>query len=112
MIVEIEKPSYLNYYTFYPVSDDCILYVPAGTRDAYIAAGGWEEVFQNRIVEMDGTETSINELSSEIQHTDGTDIYSMDGKKLGKLTDTSTFPTGLYIIAGKKVLINPNQRRR
>ena len=35
------------------VSSDCAITVPAGTRDAYIAAGWTEDVFKGGVVEMD-----------------------------------------------------------
>ena len=82
---------------------NCILYVPVGVRTNYLAAG-WDAYFKD-IVETDMTATSINELGSDIQHSNDADIYSMDGKKFGNVSDTPTLPTGLYIIGGKKILM-------
>ena len=53
VISEIDIPFAFGYDAFYGISDACVLYVPKGTRDAYIAAGWTEEVFKGGIVEMD-----------------------------------------------------------
>ena len=49
----IKKPFTLRYVdnTFWGISSNCVLTVPYGTRDAYIAAGWTEEVFKGGIVE-------------------------------------------------------------
>ena len=48
----IKDPFELDSYAFSRISSSRILYVPAGTRDAYIAAGWTEEVFKGGVIEM------------------------------------------------------------
>ncbi len=50
VICEIENPFQLTQRAFTP--SNSVLTVPAGTRDAYIAAGWTEEIFKGGIVEM------------------------------------------------------------
>ena len=54
VISYIENPCQitLEFSFFYGISSECVLYVPQGTRNAYIAAGWTEEVFKGGIVEM------------------------------------------------------------
>ena len=51
VISEIEEPFVFGCSAFDNISDNCVLTVPAGTRDAYIAAGWTEDVFKGGIVE-------------------------------------------------------------
>ena len=51
VVSKIEKPFELERNPFFQISDDCVLTVPAGTRDAYIAAGWTEEMFKGGIIE-------------------------------------------------------------
>ena len=48
---KIETPFAFAAYTFDNVSSTCVLTVPYGTRDAYIAAGWTESVFKGGVVE-------------------------------------------------------------
>lgn len=52
VVSKIEKPFAFGNYAFDDISDNCILYVPKGTKDAYIAAGWTEDVFKGGIIEM------------------------------------------------------------
>ena len=51
VVSETEAPFNNDNFAFYGISDNCTLIVPAGTRDAYIAAGWTEDVFKGGIVE-------------------------------------------------------------
>ena len=51
VISKIEKPFELERNPFSGISDDCVLTVPAGTRNAYITAGWTEDIFKGGIVE-------------------------------------------------------------
>ena len=51
IISEIKNPFAFGLYAFRDISSDCVLTVPYGTRDAYIAAGWTTDVFQGGIVE-------------------------------------------------------------
>ena len=67
-------------------TENCILYVPAGTAEAYRQAEGWK-AFKN-IVEMEAPD-DINDINAE----DGTyQIYTLDGKQV------ETFQKGVNII--------------
>lgn len=50
---QIQEPFSIGSIDFYHISSDCVLTVPAGTKDAYIAKGWTTDVFKGGIVEMD-----------------------------------------------------------
>lgn len=52
IVSEIESPFAFGSNAFFNISSACILTVPYGKKDAYIAAGWTTEVFQGGIVEM------------------------------------------------------------
>jgi len=55
VVAETETPpSFVGLDTFSGISSTCVLTVPYGTKDAYIAAGWTENVFKGGIVEMEG----------------------------------------------------------
>ena len=58
----IEEPFAFGADAFNGIADGCILYVPAGTRDAYIAAGWTEDVFKGGVIEMEGEVDETNQL--------------------------------------------------
>ncbi len=51
VVSEIEDPFAFESFAFSSISSDCVLTVPYGTKDAYIAAGWTEDVFKGGIVE-------------------------------------------------------------
>ena len=79
----------------------CVLYVPAGSVDAYKAKPGWNE-FKNILAI--GT-TAINGV---VISDDGKpfDIYNMQGRKVkDNVTSFDGLPSGIYIVNGKKVMV-------
>lgn len=71
------------------------LFVPQGTKDAYQAATGWKEFLT--IKEFDPM--GIDQLTiGKSQLT----IYDLKGRKV---TDTESLKGGIYIVNGKKVVI-------
>lgn len=46
-------PCTIGFFEFLSINKDCKLYVPAGTKDAYIAAGWTEEVFKGGVFEIE-----------------------------------------------------------
>jgi hypothetical protein len=50
---KITTPFAFGEQAFNSISDDCKLYVPAGTKAAYIAAGWTEDIFKGGIYEME-----------------------------------------------------------
>ena len=51
VVSEIPAPFAFGSYAVYPISTNCVLYVPSGTRNDYIAAGWTEKVFKGGVVE-------------------------------------------------------------
>lgn len=51
VVSKIEKPFGFELNPFRDISDNCVLTIPAGTRNAYIAAGWTEDIFKGGIVE-------------------------------------------------------------
>jgi len=51
VVSKIEKPFGFELNPFRDISDNCVLTIPAGTRNAYIAAGWTEDIFIGGIVE-------------------------------------------------------------
>ena len=50
---QIETPFAFGSSAFYGITNDCVLTVPYGTRDAYIAAGWTTSVFKGGVVELE-----------------------------------------------------------
>ena len=75
---EIKVPFKLESGTF--TAANCVLYVPKGTRDAYITAGWTEKVFKGGIVELDGGDDTKTRMDvngdGEVSTADVTAIYS------------------------------------
>ena len=56
VLSRIEQPfAFGGSHTFKGISDECVLIVPAGKKDAYIAAGWTDEVFKGGIKDVDET---------------------------------------------------------
>jgi len=64
VISYIQEPFSFGDYAFSRISSNCVLTVPAGTRDAYIAKGWTTDVFKGGIVEMEPTEIVLDEAST------------------------------------------------
>ncbi|WP_262503176.1 leucine-rich repeat protein [Xylanibacter ruminicola] len=80
--------------------ETCILYVPAGSVDAYKQAAGWNEFKKIYAI---GT-TAIN----GVVVSDGRpfDVYNLQGRKVKANTTTfNGLPSGVYIVNGKKVIV-------
>ena len=75
VVSEIEEPFAFGENAFSNISNNCVLTVPAGTRDAYIAAGWTEDVFKGGIVEKMGAMTDISQMDNAIY------VEPMEGKK-------------------------------
>jgi len=54
VIAKMDTPATLSGNPFYGISKNCVLTVPRGKKDAYIAAGWTEEIFKGGIVEEAG----------------------------------------------------------
>ena len=79
---------------------DCTLFVPEGAEALYKAADQWKEFFF--IEEITGIDTPKANDSKDTTY----DIYDMSGKMVRKaVTTTDGLKAGLYIINGRKVLV-------
>ena len=77
------KPFTINNTVFKNNSSNCILYVPEGTKDAYIAAGWTEEVFKGGIVEMEPT--GLQDVTQESLPTNADCYYDLNGRPHNQL---------------------------
>ena len=100
--VEAVTPPECSIYAFYGINrNECKLFVPKNSVDAYKKANGWKEFFL-----IEGTTTGIiNNIYNKI---DNVDVYTIDGiKRLSKASanEINALPKGVYIINGKKIVI-------
>ena len=97
---KMKTPCTINNETFYQLPT-CTLYIPYGTKDAYIAAGWTEDVFKGGIVEVDGrVEQSMKQTSLPVMAYGGED-YALSEKTAEGLTLTwASSNTGVAIISG------------
>ncbi|MBR3442083.1 MAG: leucine-rich repeat domain-containing protein [Bacteroidaceae bacterium] len=110
VISQIQEPFAFGNSAFADISDACVLYVPKGTKDAYIAAGWTEEVFKGGIVEVEEGE----EVWSA-EFPEASTIIPEDVMKNAWGTGTYTFTQfgqrngeGLYMLR-RYSLTNPNK---
>lgn len=102
-----QTPPICEFYVTYPFDDvaaTATLYVPHGSKEAYMLAEGWCDFMY--VVELDEVETSITDAREQMESgiffsIDGTRFERMDVKEIHK----SVLP-GIYIINGKKYLLN------
>ena len=81
---------------------NCTLYVPVGSRAAYMASPMWRD-FLNIIEtpELDGGTSGIAAtVAFAVKPSDH--IYTLDGRYVG--TDMSNLGKGVYVVNGKKVI--------
>lgn len=106
IISEIEEPFTLDNYAFDNISESCILIVPTGTRDVYIAAGWTEEVFKGGVVEMPEEDTDISGMDNVI-YLESTEAKTGSQKLLSiKMKNTASirgFQFDLYLPEGVTV---------
>ena len=99
---EAVTPPYCSRYAFDGVNrNECKLFVPKNSIDAYKRAYVWWHFFL-----IEGTTTGIkNNIYNKI---DNVDVYTIDGiKRLSKasVSEINALPKGIYIINGKKIII-------
>ncbi len=81
-------------------TDECVLYVPAGAKEAYASADGWEEFLNIREMDTDPVNSIVADGEKEISS-----CYTLDGRQ------TSATQRGVNIIRRSdgtvsKVLVN------
>ena len=84
---KMKTPCTINNTTFYQLPT-CNLYIPYGTKDAYIAAGWTEDVFRGGIVEVDGRVEQSMKQTSLPAMTYGDENYALPKKASEGLTLT------------------------
>lgn len=99
---EAVTPPYCSRYAFDGVNrNECKLFVPKNSIDAYKRAYVWWHFFL-----IEGTTTGIkNNIYNKI---DNVDVYTIDGiKRLSKasVNEINALPKGVYIVNGKKIVI-------
>ena len=99
---EAVTPPYCSRYAFDGVNrNECKLFVPKNSIDAYKRAYVWWHFFL-----IEGTTTGIkNNIYNKI---DNVDVYTIDGvKRLSKanVNEINALPKGVYIVNGKKIII-------
>jgi len=99
---EAVTPPYCSRYAFDGVNrNECKLFVPKNSIDAYKRAYVWWHFFL-----IEGTTTGIkNNIYNKI---DNVDVYTIDGiKRLSKasVNEINALPKGVYIINGEKIII-------
>ena len=99
---EAVTPPDCSRYAFDGVKrNECKLFVPENSIDAYKKADGWKEFFL-----IEGTTTGI--INNIYNKTENVDVYTIDGiKRLSKasVNEINALPKGVYIINGKKIVI-------
>lgn len=63
VVSKIEVPFEFGRNAFAHISDNCVLTVPRGTREAYLAAGWTESIFKGGVVEDTSIELSENDAA-------------------------------------------------
>lgn len=99
---EAVTPPYCSRYAFDGVNrNECKLFVPKNSIDAYKRAYVWWHFFL-----IEGTTTGIiNNIYDKIENVD---VYTIDGVKcLSKASanEINALPKGVYIVNGKKIVI-------
>ena len=102
IISEAVTPPNCALYAFDGINtNECKLFVPQNSIDAYKRAYGWWDFFL-----IEGTTTGIiNNIYNKI---DNVDVYTIDGIKClskASVNEINALPKGIYIINGKKIII-------
>ena len=74
---------------------NCVLKIPEGTNDAYMAADQWKEFFF-----IENLPAGINDIKQDSGKN--APIYNLNGTRV---KNTKNMPKGVYIINGKKVMV-------
>lgn len=98
-VVSHIKTPFAENMAFDDISDECILYIPFGTRDAYIAAGWTEDVFKGGIVEMEPTDIEPILMTQQDSKDKNDKVFNLQGQRLGRMQ------RGVNIVKGKKILV-------
>jgi hypothetical protein len=79
--------------------DNCVLYVPDGSVDAYKAADVWKEFKIIKPISSTG-------ISGLVIDGIPFDVYDLQGRKVRQnVTTLKGLPSGIYIVNGRKVSV-------
>ena len=99
---EAVTPPYCSRYAFDGVNrNECKLFVPKNSIDAYKRAYVWWHFFL-----IEGSTTGI--INNIYNKTENVDVYTIDGVKClskASVNEINALPKGIYIINGKKIII-------
>jgi len=95
----IEEPFVFAGSAFESISSDCVLTIPHGTKDAYIAAGWTEDIFRGGIVEEPAISTDEQLSVSEVTTAPGKTV-SVDILLENKTTDLTAYQFDLVLPTG------------
>lgn len=105
VISQIQEPFAFGNSAFADISDACVLYVPKGTKDAYIAAGWTEEVFKGGIVEMEPELTPLEEDQTVDIAEEITEETNLDGNIVGDIYYNISSGNGSYDVANGCIVV-------
>jgi len=105
VISQIEEPFAFENSAFNAISDACVLYVPKGTKEAYIAAGWTEEVFKGGIVEMEPELTPLEEDQTVDIADEITEETNLDGNIVGNIYYNISSGNGSYDVANGCIVV-------
>lgn len=97
----VENPFEFGENVFSEISSNCVLYVPAGTRNAYIAAGWTENVFKGGVIESNGG--TAETLAQAIWCEDNKTLYFLNSSTTYAIGDTYDGQTISNIWSGTEI---------
>ena len=80
VVSEIEEPFVFGNDAFWGINDSCILYIPKGTKEAYIAAGWTEDIFKGGIVERESSDVQFT--TNDGANESVVNIFGMNGQQI------------------------------
>lgn len=105
VISHIKEPFAFGFRAFDSISDACVLYVPKGTKEAYIAAGWTEEVFKGGIMEMEPELTPLEEDQTVDIADEITEETNLDGNIVGDIYYNISSGNGSYDVANGCIVV-------
>jgi hypothetical protein len=105
VISHIKEPFAFGFRAFDSISDACVLYVPKGTKEAYIAAGWTEEVFKGGIMEMEPELVPLEEDQTVDVAEEITEETNLDGNIVGDIFYNISSGNGSYDVANGCIVV-------
>ena len=103
---KIMKPFVFGNNAFRNISSDCLLIVPMGTKNTYIAKGWTTDVFGGGVVEYDNRESQSLSLTSLPAMTYGNDAYTLpEATEEGLTLAWTSSNEGVATVSGNKLAV-------